>query len=134
MPSGASHSARPAIADSTSSTASTRRRSRRSDSRPTGHWLSAPAAMATAMNTAVSSIERPLPVPNTGPSAQKAPLAQPIMNAPATPTGAARMSSIGLNRTRVIGAGCAERVSATGSAAIETSIEASTNGAKPVTG
>ena len=45
----------------------TRRRSKRSDSQPIGHWSASPPNRAAAMNRETRSTLSPISVPNTGP-------------------------------------------------------------------
>ena len=61
----------------------------RSDMRPAGHCVAAPASVAALMNTATSVVLSPVRAADTGASPKKAPLTTPMAKLATRPTGAA---------------------------------------------
>ena len=72
------------------STARTRRRSTRSEMRPAGSCMTAPAKIATLIMMAMVLEVRPALAPKTAPSVPKAPLAMPISTMPTQAMGEVR--------------------------------------------
>ncbi len=61
-----------------------------SETRPNGHWATAPASTGTLMNSATPVRSRPLSRAKTGARVQNGPFARPTARQPRKPTGDSR--------------------------------------------
>src|SRR5258707_1350406 len=108
--------------------AMTVRRSMRSDSRPTGYWVTAAARMLSAMKVATLTVVRPLSRAYTGPIEKMVAEIRPDTVTPTTPRGELRykVGRLTFRGTERSGSCCAETMM--GTIAREISTETNMNG------
>ena len=78
------------IAAKNVTTVMTRRRSKRSEKRPIGHWNNTPPNSMAAMKIEISAIVSPASVANTAPMPTNPPWAMTVPKVPITPSGEIR--------------------------------------------
>ena len=109
-----------------------RRRSKRSDSPPIGHWKRMPPRIMTLMKIEIWPTVKPARSAKTAPMPKSMPWARPVPPAPKTPRGDRRYSSTRPTGRAAAKAGAAPAVREIGIKAIETRTEARTKSSKPL--